>query len=345
MLGTPWEVSPSQPAPSPSPSSAPTPPPLPSSSAWQPLVLVSKADMRAWSRARRAEGKRVGFVPTMGSLHAGHLSLVEAARRARCDAVVVSIYVNPTQFAAGEDFDVYPRDAEGDLAACAAANVDAVWMPRDLYDYGQGGDDCGAVTPGSDDPVAHGTTVSVARLSRGLCARGRPHHFDGVSTVVAKLFNVVEPDVAVLGKKDYQQLCVVRRMVRDLDMAIEVLGGEHVRDADGLALSSRNARLSADDRRRAACIPTALFAARDSYAGGRGETSAATLCGAVEAAIRAGGGEVDYVLLCHPAHLTEMDAVDAADGGVIAVAATFGGVRLLDNVELAPAAGSPGGAE
>merc|ERR1719506_475493 len=109
----------------------------------------------------------------MGSLHAGHLSLVEAARRARCDAVVVSIYVNPTQFAAGEDFDVYPRDAEGDLAACAAANVDAVWMPRDLYDYGQGGDDCGAVTPGSDDPVAHETTVSVARLSRGLRAAGR----------------------------------------------------------------------------------------------------------------------------------------------------------------------------
>lgn len=165
-----------------------------------PAVLTSKADIRAWSREKRAAGKTVALVPTMGYLHNGHLSLVRAARDAGADVIAVSIYVNPTQFAPGEDFDVYPRDPAGDHQKLTEAGVDVVFEPTDLYDA-------------DADAPPHETFITVEQLQKPLCGIHRPTHFRGVSTVVAKLFNIVEPDVAVFGRKDYQQLKIITRMV------------------------------------------------------------------------------------------------------------------------------------
>ena len=198
------------------------------------LVVTDASEMRGWSRARRAEGKRIAFVPTMGALHEGHLSLVDHAR-AKGDAVVMSIYVNETQFAPGEDFDQYPRTAE-DARAAEARWVDCVYQPKRMYARRRMGRD------------PHETFVEVTELSNGLCSGTRPHFFRGVATVVTKLFNVVEPDVAVFGKKDYQQWRVIQRMVRDLNFDIDIVGGEIVREADGLAMSSRNLLLATEKR-------------------------------------------------------------------------------------------------
>ena len=209
---------------------------------------MSAADMRRWSRAHRAAGRRVAFVPTMGFLHEGHLSLVREAR-ARADVVAVSIYVNPAQFAAHEDFGTYPRDDEGDLAKLRAVGADAAFVPAHLYAQD-------APTP--SPPPPHETFVTVERLSTGLCSTTRPHFFRGVATVVCKLFNVVEPDVAVFGKKDYQQFRVVQRMVRDLDYDIRIVGVELTREPDGLAMSSRNVRLDPEARVAARAISKAL---------------------------------------------------------------------------------------
>jgi pantoate--beta-alanine ligase len=212
-------------------------------------VISSAADMRRWSRAHRAAGRRVAFVPTMGFLHEGHLSLVREAR-ARADVVAVSIYVNPAQFAAHEDFGTYPRDDEGDLAKLRAVGADAAFVPAHLYAQD-------APTP-PPPPPPHETFVTVERLSTGLCSTTRPHFFRGVATVVCKLFNVVEPDVAVFGKKDYQQFRVVQRMVRDLDYDIRIVGVELTREPDGLAMSSRNVRLDPEARVAARAISKAL---------------------------------------------------------------------------------------
>lgn len=283
--------------------------------------IVGIGEMRRWSRRQQAAGFRVAFVPTMGFLHEGHLALVREARE-RADRVVVSIFVNPIQFDREEDLVSYPRDLERDCRLLAAEGVDVVYTPdpRQMY---------------SDDFV---TTVDVERLTDGLCGAHRAGHFRGVTTVVSKLFHAVQPDVAVFGAKDYQQLAVVRRMVRDLDFGIEVVGCETVREADGLALSSRNSRLDAESRAAAVCVPRALDAARDAVASG--ERRAAAVEGVVEASLAAEPrATVEYARIVD---VDSLQSVDRIDGPVqLAVALWVGGVRLIDNVSIDPAEANP----
>ncbi len=280
-------------------------------------IFRDAAGMRAWSRAQRRQGLRVGLVPTMGYLHAGHLSLIEPAK-ARCDRVVASIYVNPTQFGPNEDFDTYPRDVASDLAKLQAAGVAAVFTPSDLYVRG---------------PAGHDTWVLPGALEQGLCGASRPGFFRGVCTVVTKLFHIVEPDVAVFGKKDYQQWRIISTMVRDLDFPIEIVGMPIVREPDGLAMSSRNARLDPDARRRAVAIPSALTALAKRVAEGEVQTS--VLRDGVAKSIEAAGGSVDYISVVDQHTLDGLTRVDVP--ALVAVAAHFGGVRLIDNREIEPA--------
>jgi pantoate--beta-alanine ligase len=276
-------------------------------------------DPRAWQRrcaAAREAGRRLALVPTMGFLHDGHLSLVREARRRAGEGglAVVTIFVNPAQFGPKEDLARYPRDLDGDLAKCAAAGADWVLAP-----------DAGAVyAPG------HETWVEVTGVSQGLCGERRPGHFRGVATVVAKLFNLTRPHVALFGAKDYQQVAVIRAMVRDLDFDVEIVAMPIVREPDGLALSSRNAYLSPDDRVRARALSAALFEARDRAASG--DRLAAPLVAAARARIAAAGLKVDYVELVDAATLAPLPR--AEPGSVLAVAAFAGATRLIDNVQL-----------
>jgi pantoate--beta-alanine ligase len=257
----------------------------------------------------RAKDERIALVPTMGALHAGHMALVDAAKRA-ADRVVASIFVNPRQFGPGEDFDQYPRKELTDSAMLSKAGVDLLWMPpvEALY------------------PAGFATNVSVAGVSEVLDGAHRPGHFDGVATVVAKLFNQVRPDVALFGEKDFQQLAVIRRMAVDLDMGIEIQGVVTQRDDDGLALSSRNAYLMPEDRARAVALPRALGAAERAIAEG-GDPEAA-LAQARES-LAAAGFAVDYVALVDAETLG-----DPAPGRQLRLlaAARIGGTRLIDNV-------------
>jgi pantoate--beta-alanine ligase len=269
--------------------------------------------MSAWSEAARARGQRVVFVPTMGALHAGHVALLHEGRR-RGERLVLSIFVNPTQFGPKEDLDRYPRDLAGDLAKAASAGTDAAFVPAASVMY----------PPGAQ------TTVRVAKLEQGMCGDSRPDHFAGVATVVCKLFNIVRPHVAIFGEKDFQQLAVIRRMVRDLDMPVEIVGHPTVREADGLAMSSRNAFLSPPDRARALSLSRGLFAARAAFEGG--ERDAATLLAIARRLIDAGVDRVDYVDLRDAEDLEPLRTVDRA--AVIATAAFVGTTRLIDNVRL-----------
>jgi pantoate--beta-alanine ligase len=276
-------------------------------------IVRSRAEMRELSRCWHRSGETVGFVPTMGYLHEGHLSLVREAAR-RCDHVVLSIFVNPTQFGPNEDLDKYPRDFERDEALCRAEGVEAVFYPEVAEMY-------------ADD---HSTWVVEEALGRPLCGASRPGHFRGVTTVVAKLFHVVEPDVAVFGRKDAQQALIIERMVRDLDFAVEIVVAPIVREPDGLAMSSRNKYLSAEDRQRALSISRGLRRAVALYESG--ERLANVLCGAVAGEIAAAGGDMEYVEMRGRADL-KLRAM--ADGPVvIAVAARFGNTRLIDNAFL-----------
>jgi pantoate--beta-alanine ligase len=223
--------------------------------------------------------------------------------------------VNPTQFGPTEDLSRYPRDLDGDLAKCAAAGIDRVLAPAD---------------PGQVYAPGHETWVTVERASQGLCGASRPNHFRGVATVVAKLFNLTLPDVAIFGEKDYQQLAVIRTLVRDLSYPIEIVGMPIVREPDGLALSSRNAYLSPADRPRALSLSHALFAARDEVA--RGDRAAPALRARARQAIEAAGARVDYVEIVHPATLAPVERADP--GSVMLVAAFVGTTRLIDNVRL-----------
>lgn len=264
----------------------------------------------------RGAGQRLGLVPTMGALHAGHLSLVAAAR-ARVDRVIVTVFVNPTQFGPGEDFERYPRDLEADLHRCDAAGVDMVFAPSKDEMY----------------PPGEATRVRVERLERRLCGRSRPGHFEGVATVVAKLFNATGPSLAVFGRKDYQQLKLVERMVRDLLLPIEVSGAPTVRDEDGLALSSRNAYLSTAERERARAIPRALTAAVALHASG--ERQPAKLLEAARAPLGAAELDLEYVELADPETLAPVDPeVPAVERALLAIAARAGTTRLIDNVVL-----------
>jgi pantoate--beta-alanine ligase len=267
--------------------------------------------LRDLVREARTSGKTVGFVPTMGALHAGHFSLVRLARR-ESDLVVVSIFVNPLQFAPGEDLARYPRKEEEDRASLEREGTDVVYLPPAAAMY----------------PPGFSTAVVVSAVSEGGEGAARPGHFGGVATVVAKLFLQVLPDVAVFGRKDLQQVAVVRRMIRDLDFPIRLVVGETVREPDGLALSSRNAYLSPEGRRIAAALPRALFEARD--AAGRGERAAAVLTSRIRRELEAAGLRVDYVDAVDPETMTPV--TDAAAGTALAAAVRVGSTRLIDNV-------------
>jgi len=277
------------------------------------IICRSIEEMRQQVRAWRQAGLRVGFVPTMGFLHAGHMSLVDAAARA-ADRVVLSIYVNPTQFGPSEDLDKYPRDFAWDEALCRQRGVHALFYPDNRTMYAPD----------------HSTWVTEEKLTGTLCGRSRPGHFRGVATVVTKLFNIVQPDVAVFGRKDAQQALVIERLVRDLNQPVEVIVAPIVREPDGLAMSSRNAYLSADERARAVCISQALRAAEAQTAAG--ERDAAALCGRVAAAIQAGGGRIDYVECVSRATVQPISRLD--EPALLAVAAYFGKTRLIDNAYL-----------
>jgi pantoate--beta-alanine ligase len=277
----------------------------------EPQIIRTSAEMTAWSRAARARGERIAFVPTMGALHPGHVALLEEGRR-RGDKLVLSIFVNPTQFGPNEDLARYPRDLPGDLAKAAGAGTDVAFVPEAPEIY----------------PAGFQTTVEVRDLARGLDGLFRPGHFAGVATVVAKLFNIVQPDVAVFGQKDFQQLAVVRRLVADLAMGIEIVGLPTVREPDGLAMSSRNAYLSATERTRALSLSRALFAARDRAAAG--ERDARSLVESARAALEV--DRLDYLELCDAATLLTLVQVDRP--AVLLVAALVGRTRLIDNIQI-----------
>ncbi len=261
--------------------------------------------------ALRGTGERIALVPTMGALHAGHMALVTEARQ-RADKVVATIFVNPLQFGANEDLDRYPRREAEDAAMLEAGGCDLVWMPTSPQLY----------------PPGFATTISVAGISALWDGAARPGHFDGVATVVAKLLIAVMPHVALFGEKDYQQLAVIRRLVADLGLAIEVVGVPIVRDADGLALSSRNAYLSPDERRRAVAMPQSLIAARAAIrAGGAVGEALARARATLEAA---GFGAIDYVALVDAATLEPLETLDRP--ARLAAAAKMGATRLIDNL-------------
>lgn len=271
------------------------------------------AELRQACEEARAAGRRVGLVPTMGALHEGHVSLIEEAKT-RADFIVVTIFVNPLQFGPDEDLDRYPRTLSTDMDACASRGVDVVFAPEPQAMY----------------PSGFQTTVSVESLSQPLEGRFRPSHFAGVTTVVAKLFNLVGPSVALFGRKDYQQWKILTRMARDLDMPVEVVGCPIIREPDGLALSSRNRYLAPEERERALAIARGLRVAYDLWE--RGERRPEALRSQVARHVESGMDRVDYVAAVDPESLLAVDSV--SHRLLIAVAAHLGRTRLIDNVVL-----------
>ncbi|MEJ2019962.1 MAG: pantoate--beta-alanine ligase [Maritimibacter sp.] len=273
------------------------------------------AEMRATRAAWREAGARVAVVPTMGALHQGHLSLVEAAKAA-ADRVVVWLFVNPTQFDNPEDLEKYPRHLERDAEALAAAGVDLLYAPDVDQVY----------------PEGYATTISVTGVSDGLCGAHRPGHFDGVATVVTKIFTQTQADIAMFGEKDFQQLQVVKRLVRDLDLTIEVVGCPTLREPDGLALSSRNERLSPEDRAIAPALNREMQAAAVAIRAGMPVEKA--LAEAERAIVAAGFIAVDYLELRAEDGLAPMPVLDRP--ARLLAAAFLGPVRLIDNIPLQP---------
>ena len=279
-------------------------------------TLTAPRTMQAWADGEHAAGRRIALVPTMGALHEGHMALVAEARR-HADRVVVSIFVNPIQFNRRDDFEKYPRDLATDAALCEAGGVDAIYAPHPAAMY----------------PEGFQTSVDVARLAEPLCGANRPGHFRGVTTVVTKLFHAVRPDVAVFGEKDFQQLAIVRRMTADLDFGIEIVGLPTVREADGLALSSRNRLLDGEGRQAAVCVPRALDAAEAAVR--RGERRAAAVVAAACAVIQdEPRARLEYAELRNPETLDEVEEVGAPT--LLALAVWVGSVRLIDNRVLLP---------
>ncbi|MGA2467832.1 MAG: pantoate--beta-alanine ligase [Thermodesulfobacteriota bacterium] len=275
-------------------------------------VVRQIKEMQKISDRLRKEGKRIGFVPTMGYLHDGHLSLVRKAK-GLCDSVVASIFVNPTQFGPGEDFQRYPRDEEGDRAKLDAEGVDFLFIPEATEMY----------------PSRYQTYVEVTEVSKGLCGDFRPGHFRGVATVVAKLFNIVKPHIAVFGEKDYQQLLVIKRMVEDMNFDIEIIPGVLVREEDGIAMSSRNTYLSPEDRKRATVLCRSLAKGKELFESG--ERRASVLSHAVKETIESVNGvSLQYVEIRDAETLERIENVKRS--AVIAVAAMVGPVRLIDNI-------------
>jgi pantoate--beta-alanine ligase len=280
-----------------------------------PVRIRALAQLRDVLGAHRRAGRRIGFVPTMGALHDGHISLVERARQ-DCDVTVVSIFVNPTQFAPGEDLDTYPRTEEADIERLTEVGTDIVYLPsvEEMY------------------PEGSVTNVRVEEMSDLLDGEHRPHFFYGVATVVARLFVHVQPDVSVFGEKDYQQLQIIRRMVRDLGFAIDVIGGETVRDADGLAQSSRNTYLQVAERKAANTMSSALHRAACRLS--RGMSVGEALAEARSRIVAAGFDQLDYVSAVDPQTLKDLPdaAVPSGFEGRVLAAAWMGKTRLIDNM-------------
>lgn len=272
--------------------------------------------MQARADRLRGEGKSIAFVPTMGFLHEGHLSLLKLGGE-KCDDLILSIFVNPTQFGPNEDLDSYPRDLEKDLALAEKQGVDAVFVPTDKSLYQQN----------------YQTYVELEKLPANLCGLSRPVFFRGVTTVVTQLFNIVKPHVAIFGEKDFQQLAIIRQMVRDLKFDVEILGGPIVRENDGLAMSSRNAYLTKDQRPAALTLSKALAKAKDLVRSGMKDTQE------IERASREIFSEypsisVDYVSLCDPDTLDAVVSVDSKT--LMAIAVSLEKIRLIDNCVLQP---------
>ena len=280
-------------------------------------IISSIHEMQQTSLALKREGKRIAFVPTMGFLHEGHASLLREGRR-RGDVLVLSIFVNPIQFGANEDLDHYPRNMEGDCAIAQECGVDIVFTP----------------TAGEMYPPGFQTSIRVRELALPLCGASRPGHFDGVATVVTKLFNIVQPDLALFGNKDFQQLAVIRRMTADLSQPVEIVGMPIVREADGLAMSSRNAYLSPSERQGALCLSRSIRLVRERYAAG--EYSAEALLNAARQLIQAEpAATIDYLEMRDSSTL-ETVAI-ASDTTLMALAVKIGNTRLIDNTLLGAA--------
>ena len=274
-------------------------------------IIETAKQMQIFSESLRSQGKIVTFVPTMGYFHEGHLNLMREAGK-RGDCVVISIYVNPTQFGPNEDFEKYPRDFDRDRAMAESVGVDVIYYPsnREMY------------------PPNYQTYVTVEGVTDNLCGLSRPGHFRGVATVCAKLFNAVKPHIAVFGKKDFQQLVVIRRMVQDLNLDLEIHGMATTREPDGLAMSSRNIYLTAEERKSALSLSRALKMAKERYE--RGERDAASIIGAVTAHIESHPfTKIDYVQICETT--TMKDAMRLDGECVIALAVRVGKTRLIDN--------------
>jgi pantoate--beta-alanine ligase len=276
--------------------------------------LAQATAMTALAQSWWSEGYRVGFVPTMGYLHRGHASLMSLLRP-RVDKLIVSIYVNPLQFGPNEDLATYPRDLERDLAFCAGEGVDCVFTPESLY------------------PDGFATGVSVRGLTEGLCGAQRPGHFDGVTTVVARLFGITRCHETAFGEKDFQQLMVLRRMVRDLAMPVVIVPGPLVRDEDGLALSSRNAYLSTAERERGLSLHRALFAMQAAYTAGESKASALLELGRHHLTLL-DSDHLDYLQVVDSESLGPVHAVEGSCRAL--VAAKVGSTHLIDNVALGP---------
>jgi pantoate--beta-alanine ligase len=272
--------------------------------------------MHVWSSQRRQMGQTIAFVPTMGFFHEGHLALMREARR-MSDTVVVSIFVNPTQFGPQEDFDAYPRDLDRDLKMAKKVGVDVLFTPDRAQLYPQG----------------HDTFIDAEKLPRHLCGLSRPGHFRGVLTIVAKLFNIVQPHVAVFGEKDYQQLAIIRQMVIDLNFSIDIIGHPTFREPDGLAMSSRNVKLSPAQRKSALCLYQSLIAAKDIVA--EGETDPKKIIASATDLINASPETaVDYISIIDPKTLDDVNFIHRPV--LMALAVKVGGTRLIDNLILSP---------
>lgn len=278
-------------------------------------TVTTIAELRAAIALARRAGKRIGFAPTMGNLHSGHAALVTHARELS-DFVVASIFVNPLQFGPSEDLDTYPRTLKADQQRLIEAGCDLLFAPSVAQMYPEG--------------TAVQTRVSVPELSQGLCGASRPGHFEGVATVVSKLLNMVQPDVAIFGQKDYQQLAVIRAMVRDLNMPIEIIGQPTVRAEDGLALSSRNGYLDATQRAKAPALYRCLSEMAEAIT--QGERDYAGLLERQRKIISASGFTLDYLEIRHAVHLRPATALD--HDLVILIAAYLGTTRLIDNLHV-----------
>lgn len=277
-------------------------------------VIEIAGKMQQVAEALRLSGKTLALVPTMGFFHEGHLELMRVAKK-HAAVVMISLFVNPTQFGPNEDLSTYPRDLEGDLSKAAEVGVDLAFVPsvEEMY------------------PGGFQTKVSVEKVTKHLCGISRPSHFDGVTTVVAKLFHITKPHVAVFGQKDFQQLAVVSRMVKDLNMDVRIVGVPTVREPDGLAMSSRNVYLSPEERKSALCLKKSIDLARDLV--NQGEAEARNVIKAVEGLILSHPHtKIDYVNLCDPATMEDVDRLEGET--LLALAVKVGRTRLIDNCTL-----------